>query len=90
MDEFLPLISSAALGWLLWRSTEGRLRAALAVVGVFACAFAATVVSGEYEESWGFLLTDLGEAVFGMAIGVAISRWMKQRSKTAVPTRAER
>jgi hypothetical protein len=88
MDEFFPLISSAVLGWLLWRITSGRLRAALAVIGVFACALAATVVSGEYEESWAFLALDLFEAVVGMAVGVGVSRSMLQRTRSSAATRA--
>ena len=90
MDEFFPLISSAVLGWLLWRGARGRLRAVLAVIGVFACAFAATVVSREYEESWAFLAVDLFEALVGMAVGAGVSRWMLQRPRSSAMTRAER
>ena len=82
MDELFPVISSAVLGFLLWRGTSGRLRAALVVIGVFACAFAATVVSGEYEESWSFLALDLFEAVVGMAIGATASGLMLQRTRS--------
>jgi len=87
MDEFFPLISSAVLGWLLWRGTSGRLRAALVVIGVFACALSATVVSGEYEESWAFLAFDLTEAVVGVAVGAGVSR-MLQRSRSSATTGA--
>jgi len=86
MDEFFPLISSAILGWVLWRGTEGRLRVVLAAIGVFACAFAATIVSGEYEESWAFIALDLFEAVVGMAVGAGVSRWMRQRSRSSAAT----
>jgi hypothetical protein len=88
MDEFFPLISSAVLGWLLWRGTSGRLRAVLAAIGVFACAFAATIVSREYEESWAFIAFDLFEAVVGMAVGAGVSRWMVQRTRSSATTRA--
>jgi hypothetical protein len=90
MDEFFPLISSAVLGWLLWRSTSGWLRAVLAVIGVFVCALAATVVSGEYQESWAFLALDLFEAVVGMAVGAGVSLWVLQRSRSSATTRAGR
>jgi hypothetical protein len=40
---------------------------------VTAAGAAATIASGEYAESWLYLLLDFGEAAFGLAAGFVIA-----------------
>jgi hypothetical protein len=45
---------------------------------VLASAFAATVLSGEYQASWLYLLVDLGLAAVGVSAGGILSRFLLQ------------
>ncbi len=69
MDEILPVVLALVLGIVIWRYTSGRIRLVLSCCVVAVSGLAATVLSGEFHESWVFLLLDLGEASFGLAIG---------------------
>lgn len=71
MDEILPVVLGFALGIAIWRYTNGRIRLLLSCCAVALSGLAATVLSGEFHQSWGFLLLDLGEAAFGLAVGFA-------------------
>ncbi|HJU18536.1 MAG TPA: hypothetical protein VJ770_18955 [Stellaceae bacterium] len=71
MDEILPVVLAFALGIVIWRYTNGRTRLILSGCAVALSGLAATVLSGEFHQSWVFLLLDLGEAAFGLAIGCA-------------------
>jgi general stress protein CsbA len=73
MDELVPVILGAVLGAVIWRTTRGRTRFVLSVLAVIVAAFAATLSSGEYLESWVYLLLDLGEAVFGLVLGYVVA-----------------
>jgi hypothetical protein len=78
MDELVPVILGVVLGALIWRSAAGRARLALSVFGVLASGAAATVVSGEYIQSWIYILLDLGEAAVGLAAGFAIAHRVRR------------
>jgi hypothetical protein len=78
MDELVPVIVGAVLGGLIWYSTSGAVRGALSVVAVLVAGLAATVLSGEYHESWIYLLLDLGEAALGLAIGFVIAHRVRR------------
>jgi len=57
-SEIFPVISGLLLGTVLgWITPRSRKR--LGVPIVWLLAFLATVVSGEFRISWGFLLVDL-------------------------------
>ena len=73
MDEIVPVILGAAFGAIIWRCTRGRTRLVLSVLAVIVAGVAATVASGEYLESWIYLLLDLGEAALGLAVGYVIA-----------------
>lgn len=69
MDEIVPIVLAFVLGLVIWRTTSGRTRLILSCCAVALAGLTATVLSGEFRESWVFLLLDLGEAAFGLAIG---------------------
>lgn len=73
MDELVPLILGAVFGAIIWRTTSGRLRFAVSVVAVIVSGVTATIASGEYHESWIYLLLDFGEAAFGLVIGYLVA-----------------
>jgi hypothetical protein len=76
MEELVPPAFGFLIGLLLWRSTAGRLHAALSAMGIAAAALAATVLSGEYLESWFYLLVDATTAALGFGAAVLVTRWM--------------
>ena len=74
MDELVPVVLGAILGALIWATTSGRMRLALSVGAVVVSGLAATVLSGEYHESWIYLLLDLAEAAIGLVVGMLFIR----------------
>jgi hypothetical protein len=54
MEEFFPVFLVAALGIAIWLYAPGRLRWILSVLAV--SGLAATTFTGEFEESWLYLL----------------------------------
>ncbi|HUB11878.1 MAG TPA: hypothetical protein VMB34_07975 [Acetobacteraceae bacterium] len=73
MDELVPVILGAILGAVIWPTTMGRLRFALSVVAVIVSGATATISSGEYHESWIYLLLDFGQAALGLVIGYVVA-----------------
>jgi hypothetical protein len=73
MDELVPVILGAIFGVIIWLSTSGRLRFALSLVAVIVSGTVATVASGEYHQSWIYLLLDFGEAALGLVIGYVVA-----------------
>ena len=73
MFELIPILMGLILGVLIWRNTQGRLRLLLSVAAVALSGTTATMLSGEYAESWIFILLDLGEAAFGLAVGFVLA-----------------
>lgn len=83
MDETVPVILGILLGALIWSTTAGPIRLLLSVCAVLVSGLTATVLSGEYHESWIYLLLDLGEAALGLAIGMFIvNRVQRRRAAT--------
>jgi hypothetical protein len=73
MQELVPLVSGFAVGLALgWLRPDLRLPvgALLAVV----LGTLATVVTGEFEVSWGFLLVDIPLVAAAAACGVLVAR----------------
>jgi len=73
MGELAPLILGAIFGAIIWLTTSGRLRFIVSVVAVIVSGAAATIASGEYHESWIYLLLDFAEAAFGLVIGYVVA-----------------
>jgi hypothetical protein len=80
-NEFLPIVSGIVLGSILgYLRPELRLR--VGVVLVVLLGVLATVASGEFRISWGFLLIDI--PLVAVSAGVALVaihrlRWSKTR-----------
>jgi hypothetical protein len=74
MDEIFPVLLAAALGIAISLCTRGALRWVLGCGVVAVSGLAATTFTGEFEESWLYLLQDLAEAAVGLALGFAIAR----------------
>src|SRR5689334_9650463 len=73
MDELLPVVLCCLFGAVIWRQTRGSIRLLSSVAVVAASGITASVVSGEYGESWIYVILDLGEAAFGLALGFALA-----------------
>ena len=88
MEELVPILLSALLGTLVWRRASSRNRILWNILIVGVCGPTATVISGEFRESWLYGLLDLGEASLGLALGFAIAHGVLprlQRTKVAPP-----
>ncbi len=83
MDELVPVCLGVLLGAAIWRGTTGKIRLALSILAVFASGVFATVVSGEYVDSWIYVLLDLGEAALGLAAGFAVAHWLLPARKSS-------
>jgi hypothetical protein len=86
MDEVVPIILGFIGGIVIWRKTVGRMRMPLSVLIVLVSGALATLLSGEYLESWVYVLLDIGEAIFGLVVGLAAARFspsLRSRLKRA-------
>lgn len=84
MDELVPFVGGLLLGSLLGL-VRPRMRLAFAVALSVVLGVVATVVTGEYRISWGFLLIDIPLAGCGAWISFAASRWLRLRDAEATP-----
>jgi hypothetical protein len=89
MDELVPVLLGAALGVVVWSTAGGRSRAVLSILAVIFSAGAATIASGEYQQSWFYLLLDLGEALLGFALGVCLATRLRIKRSTGKRATAE-
>ena len=92
MEELVPVILGVVLGALIRWKTAGRLQIALSIAAVLVSGLAATVLSGEYQESWVYLLLDFGEAAIGLALGFLIAHGLHSlrtvsRARRSLPTK---
>jgi hypothetical protein len=77
MDELATVTVAAFLGAVIWRSARGKMRIFLSLLAVIAAGTIASLASGEFQESWHYLLLDLGEAALGLVVGYAIAAWQR-------------
>ena len=88
MKEALPLLIGCCFGTAAFLRGGSARRVALGSAGAALAAFAAVLASGEYRESWAYLLLDLAEAAAGFAAGIMGTalgrRWL---TGSAPPTR---
>jgi hypothetical protein len=88
MYEIVPVALAFVLGVVIWRYTDGRLRLLLSCCAVALSGLTATTLSGEFHQSWVFLLLDLGEAAFGLAFGFAAAHRLLPLRRRRSATRA--
>jgi hypothetical protein len=79
MEEFFPVLLAAAFAIAISLYTGGAPGWVLACVAVAASGLAASSVNDEFEDSSPYLLQDLAEAAVGLALGLAIVRWVLPR-----------
>jgi hypothetical protein len=80
--EVFPIVGGLLLGGFLgWIHPAARIRIGLPVA--FALAFLATVASGEFASSWGFLLVDISLVAVSALTGLLTVhriRWVPEKS----------
>lgn len=86
MDELIPVVLGAAFGALIRRGGDRRARIGLAVLAVAASGAVATIRSGEYEDSWLYLLLDAGEAAAGLIAGLALAHHLRRPGGASGPS----
>jgi hypothetical protein len=83
MNELVPIILGFLCGVAAWPLAPGRWRLVLSAFAVIASGAAATVISGEFAESWRYLLLDVGEAALGLASGLVATHLLPRRQTRA-------
>jgi hypothetical protein len=78
MNELLPIAGGLLLGTIIAR-VRPSWRLPLAVFGVIVIGFAATVLSGEFRISWGFLAIDIPGTGVAAACGYVLARRLRTR-----------
>jgi hypothetical protein len=79
MQELVPLVSGFAVGLALGWLRPG-LRVPVGALLSVAFGTLATIVTGEFEVSWGFLLVDIPLVAAAVACGVVVARRAGRRA----------
>jgi hypothetical protein len=79
MQELIPLLSGLAVGVALGSLRPG-LWLPLGACSAVGLGTLATVATGEFEVSWGFLLVDIPLVALASVCGFAIARRVRHRS----------
>jgi hypothetical protein len=78
VNEIFPVVEGLAvgvgLGWL-----APRVRLPLGLLAALVLGVLATVVSGEFRVTWGFVLVDIPLVGLAAAVGLAASRALRRR-----------
>jgi hypothetical protein len=86
VQEIFLFAISVLLGAGIWSSATGGHRLALSISALLVSGVAATILSGEYHESWIYLLIDLGEAASGFALVPLIVSCGRRQAAAATHT----
>jgi len=76
MQELIPFILGVLLGAPFTVMTAGRTRTAAYAAVVALSGTVATVLSGEYQRSWVYLLLDCAEAALGLVVWLGLVAWL--------------
>lgn len=79
-SEFFPIISGVLAGCLLGL-IRPRIRLWIGVPMAIALGVLATVVSGEFQLSWGFLLIDIPFVATSAALGLLLARRVRSKAE---------
>jgi hypothetical protein len=81
--EWIPLSLGVAAGIAAARFESARTRAVFVATSTLLTAFVASILSGELQESWGFLLFDGGQALCAAAatLGVILRARRRERER---------
>jgi 1,4-dihydroxy-2-naphthoate octaprenyltransferase len=79
MGEIFPIVAGALIGLLASRIMAMRTRWAVSAILTLLAGAAATFLSGEAEESWAFLLVDIGLVAITAAIVWGIATLVARR-----------
>jgi hypothetical protein len=90
MEELVPFILGASFGALMSFRAAGRARLAVCAAVVVLSGAVATVLSGEYQTSWVYLLLDCAEAALGLVVGLAIAARLLARRNLIRTARCNR
>jgi hypothetical protein len=82
MDELVPVLLAFVLGTAIWRHASARIRPMLVCLVVAISGLGPTVLSGEFRESWLYLLLDIGEAASGLILGFVIAHRLLRPAPT--------
>jgi hypothetical protein len=74
VTELFPVVAALVAGTLLARAFSGTRSRVLIVLAAVAIGASATVLSGEWLQSWAFLLVDIPEALVAAFVGVLVCR----------------
>jgi len=85
----IPVIVGFCIGGAVLFMRKGRLRSTVSVACILLTAVTATLLSGEFRQSWWFAAVDLAEVTAGFVSGSLVVRWFAQswRSRTGVIAR---
>ena len=92
MEELFPVLLAAAMGVAISLYTRGGVRWLPGCVAIAVSGLTATALTGEFDQSWLYLLQDVAEAAAGLAFGLAFARWALPRlglSRVFAPREAE-
>jgi hypothetical protein len=89
MSELIPVLLAFIFGGVVWRTVKGLTRIFLSVAVVLAAGLAATLLSGEFRESWLFLLVDVAEAAAGLVCAVAAGKFIRRSGAASASKVAE-
>lgn len=84
MNELAPISLGFIIGLLISRLSGGIRSSLFAFFGIATVGFVSTLMSGEYHQSWFYVLPDSAEAALGLCIGWALSVTLR-RAKKALP-----
>ena len=77
MAELLPIASGLLLGAIIG-TLRPSLRLAVGVPVAIVLGILATVISGEFKTSWGYLLIDIPLVAVAAVVGMLVARHVRQ------------
>jgi len=88
MNELIPVVAGMCL-IAIPLPRHAAARAIACALGILLVALGATLLSGEYRLSWGYIAADSAETAAGLLAASLARRWVRVRwpAQTAFPTR---